>query len=136
MSATSKPISPLILVVNDEEALREIFVDALQAAGYRAMSACDGARALKVLAKERVDLLMTDILMPEVDGMELIMQARKAHPRLKVLAMSGGGRTSAEVLINIARHLGVQRTLEKPFDPAILLREIEALVGPSVAPQG
>lgn len=136
MSAISGPISPLVLVVDDEEALREIFVDGLQPVGFRAMLACDEAHAFKVLAKERVDLLITDILMPEVDGMELIMQARKAHPRLKVLAMSGGGRTSAEVLINIARHLGVQRTLEKPFDLAILLREIEALVGPSVAPQG
>lgn len=135
MSVSPEPMSPLILVVDDEAGLREIFVDSLEMAGYRAIAAEDGARALKLLSKEKVDLLITDILMPEVDGMELIMQARKTHPGLKVLAMSGGGRTSAEVLINIARRLGVQGTLEKPFELAAMLREIESLVGPPGAAQ-
>ena len=74
--------------------------------------------------------------MPEGDGRELIMQRRKAHPTLEVLAMADGDRTAAEGLINIARHFGVQCTLEKPFDLAILLREPEALLGSSIAPLG
>jgi CheY-like chemotaxis protein len=84
---------------------------------------------LRVLGAEAVDLLLTDILMPDVDGIELIMQVRRSHPELKVIAMSGGGRTAAEVLINIARRLGVHATLEKPFDLATLLEKIESLVG-------
>lgn len=89
---------------------------------------------MKVLAKEWVDLLISAILMPEGDGRELIMQRRKAHPTREVLAMADGGRTAAEGLINIARHFGVQCTLEKPFDLAILLREPEVFLGSSIAP--
>lgn len=98
--------------------------------GYTAFEANDGKQALEVLGKHPVDLLMTDILMPDVDGLELIMAARRKHPDLKVIAMSGGGRTTAEVLINIARRLGVQRTLEKPFELGQLLQVVEELVGP------
>lgn len=103
--------------------------------GYNTIEAADGSAALRELASgAHFDLLITDILMPDVDGLELIMQARRTHPELKVLAMSGGGRTAAEVLINIARRLGVQRTLEKPFDLADLLHAVEALVGPPALP--
>ena len=101
--------------------------------GYQTREAENGTAALKVLQGSEVNLLMTDILMPDMDGLELIMAARKTHPDLKVLAMSGGGRTAAEVLINIARRLGVQRTLEKPFELAQLLTEVEALIGPPPA---
>jgi DNA-binding NtrC family response regulator len=129
MSNAEPAQTPLILIADDEEGLRDIFAESLKLSGYRVSVAENGAAALRVLGAEAVDLLLTDILMPDVDGIELIMQARRSHPELKVIAMSGGGRTAAEVLINIARRLGVHATLEKPFDLATLLEKIESLVG-------
>ena len=129
MSNAEPAQTPLILIADDEEGLRDIFAESLKLSGYRVSVAENGAAALRVLGAEAVDLLLTDILMPDVDGIELIMQVRRSHPELKVIAMSGGGRTAAEVLINIARRLGVHATLEKPFDLATLLEKIESLVG-------
>lgn len=132
VSENQSSSAPVILVVDDEQGVREIFAEALRLSGYTTHEAADGSAALKILNSQAVDLLMTDILMPDVDGLELIMAARRAHPDLKVIAMSGGGRTAAEVLINIARRLGVQRTLEKPFELSQLLAEVKALVGDPV----
>lgn len=129
MSNAVQTQAPLILIADDEEGLRDIFAESLKLSGYRVSTAENGAAALRVLGAEAVDLLLTDILMPDVDGIELIMQARRSHPELKVIAMSGGGRTAAEVLINIARRLGVHATLEKPFDLPTLLAKIEEFVG-------
>ncbi len=128
--AAEPNLSPCILVVDDEDGIREIFAEALRMTGYATFEASNGQSALTQLKSRNIDLLITDILMPDMDGLELIMAARRALPDLKVLAMSGGGRTAADVLINIARRLGVQRTLAKPFELSDLLREVEALVGP------
>lgn len=129
MSNAAHAQAPVILIADDEDGLREIFAESLKLSGYRVHTAENGEAALKILKREAVDLLLTDILMPDVDGIELIMQVRRTYPDLKVLAMSGGGRTAADVLINIARRLGVHGTLEKPFDLPTLLTQLEALVG-------
>jgi DNA-binding NtrC family response regulator len=129
MSLSAKVEAPVILIADDEEGLREIFAESLKLSGYRVHTAQNGELALKILQREVVDLLLTDILMPDMDGIELIMQVRRMYPQLKVLAMSGGGRTAADVLINIAKRLGVHGTLEKPFDLPALLAQIEGQVG-------
>ncbi len=85
------------------------------------------------------DLLITDIVMPEKEGFEVLMELKKAKPPVKIIAMSGGGRHSPTEVLHVARHLGASRILAKPFSNGELVAAIEALlagadVRPSAAP--
>jgi DNA-binding response OmpR family regulator len=118
-----------ILVIDDEEPMRRFVARALEKQGHALFEAADGAEALRILAERPADLVITDLLMPETDGIETIMELRRLYPGTKIIAISGGGeyQTGAGFL-RAAESLGADRTLTKPFRFQQLLPAVEALL--------
>ncbi|MBI5691793.1 MAG: response regulator [Verrucomicrobia bacterium] len=110
-----------ILLVDDDPFVRNSLLAVLQRAGCTVVAAENGKVALSLLAKQTFDWLVTDLVMPEMEGMELIRAVRLTHPQLRILAMSGGGRVAPCNYLPMARLLGAHRVLEKPFLFADLL---------------
>ena len=110
-----------ILLIDDEESMRTLFTVALEQAGYRVMTAEHGKQGLNLLEQEKVKLLLVDIFMPEMDGLELIPLVRKAQPAIKMIAISGELH-----YLNMAKHLGANDTLRKPFSVQELLDAVSA----------
>lgn len=106
-----------ILVVDDDEDIREFIISVLSEAGYQSVAAPHGAEALKVLKAGGIDILITDIYMPVMDGIQLTREARRLLPDLPILALSGGtGINEQEVgILEMVRRFGANHCLEKPF---------------------
>ncbi len=122
------PSSCSILVVDDEPGIRELLCMMLEAAGYAVMAAEDGVQAPKLLAAHPVDVIITDLLMPERDGLEFITEVRKKYPAIKIIAMSGGGHIARDSYLRIAKNFGAHFLLEKPFSQAGVLGAIETVL--------
>lgn len=118
-----------ILVVDDEEDIRDISRLLLENAGYEVVLAESGASALVALGRQTCDLVVVDMLMPEMDGVEVINELHRRDPAQKILAMSGGGHAPKESYLQIARMCGVQALLAKPFNQSQLLRAVESALG-------
>jgi len=104
-----------ILVIDDDSMARDLIEEMLAEKGHRTVKACDGKEGLKLYDSTRFDIVITDMIMPEVEGVETIIQLRKNYPDVKIIAISGGGRISAYSHLYIAEKFGVQKTLAKPF---------------------
>lgn len=117
-----------ILVVDDEPGLRVLFQKMLEAAGAKVQLAENGRYAIDLLAQHKVDLILTDLIMPEMEGLETIAQIRKLHPDLKIIAMSGGGRLSSGCYLPVAKSLGAHATLAKPFGKKLLINQVAELI--------
>lgn len=115
-----------VLLVEDEGLLRETLSMALQDAGHMVTACATGAAAMATLEKAQFDVLVTDILMPETDGLELIRRLRKSGSDLRIIAMSGGGRTRNMDMLGYAKSFGADAALVKPFLPRDLLDAITA----------
>lgn len=131
-----------VLLVDDNQALRETFTDAIELAGLKVLSAANGVRALDLLENNVVDAIVTDLLMPDMDGLELIMEMQKRQSDIPILLITGGlssawtGATDpTDPCLATARALGAVRTLRKPILPSQLIDEIKAQVGAFGAPQ-
>jgi DNA-binding response OmpR family regulator len=131
------PDSPKpILLVDDDTDLRNLLERVLLRNGLTVRTAGDGRQAIKLLSKEPFSLVVTDIIMPDVEGIELILRIRKDHPALPIIAMSAGGRLNAEGYLKMARSLGANQILEKPFSIDVFIAEIRKLLHPTPAPPG
>lgn len=120
-----------ILVVDDIAEVREGLYQILTDEGYQVSISENGMKALKQLQKTSVDLVITDILMPEMDGMELVKQARNLHPEMQFILISGGGRqlgTDYDYLEVTKRLTGVAHLLKKPFRPDELVDMVEMML--------
>ncbi|MET4701191.1 CheY-like chemotaxis protein [Constrictibacter sp. MBR-5] len=105
-----------ILVVDDDQLTRMIAVHLLGRAGEIVAEACNGREALRMLMHDaEIGTLVTDVLMPEMDGLELIQAARKLRPRLRIVAMSAGGKRVKLDLLPVARSLGADACFQKPL---------------------
>jgi len=122
----AKPTS--VLIVDDNADMRSFVKIVLERAGFEAQVAADGERALDLQRAHPVDVLITDIFMPERDGIELIHQFKSAFPQVKIIAMSGGGRISQMDYLPLAADIGADLVLRKPFDADALLGILEDLV--------
>jgi DNA-binding NtrC family response regulator len=118
-----------ILVIDDDDALREVVTMALEQKGHRVTAAENGKVGVARFQTDPADVVLTDILMPEQEGVETIMQLRKRYPELKIIAMSGGGPRSA-VYLQICARLGA-RTLAKPFSITDLDQAIAEVITPA-----
>ena len=117
-----------ILVVDDERDLCQLLKQALEKAGYSVTCVYNGRQAVQQLMMHGpFDLVITDILMPERDGLELIVELRRHYPGTKILAISGGGRIGPSLYLKEAKELGANALLEKPFTAQQLLLAIEEL---------
>ena len=103
-----------ILVIDDDEQLRVMLLQLLTSAGHAVVTAHDGAAGLKQLRAHPTDLVITDILMPNQDGIETVIALRREYPHLPVIAMSGDFARSV-LWLKTARLLGARCTLPKPF---------------------
>lgn len=105
-----------ILVVDDEPAVRELLRQILEGAGHQVFEAANGKVAMVRLAKQPADLVIVDMLMPEKDGVEVIIEVKEQYPDLGIIAVSGGGRgLDAGFNLMVAQDFGAHRTLGKPF---------------------
>ncbi|MBF0110137.1 MAG: response regulator [Magnetococcales bacterium] len=105
-----------ILCIDDDVVLLPLYRKILENKGFRVMTADNGVTGLALLHHQRIDLLVTDILMPDMDGMQIMLAIRGMKPRPRILAISGGGQyLEGETLLEIAQTMGANETLEKPF---------------------
>jgi CheY-like chemotaxis protein len=119
-----------ILVVDDQKELRTVVSRVLTEANYQVVEAEDGEAALAAFRANPPTLVITDIIMPGKAGIEVIATMKRERPDVKVLAMSGGGRTHVMDFLAIARKVGADAALEKPFRKSDLLARVAELVGP------
>jgi DNA-binding NtrC family response regulator len=115
----------MILLVDDDESLRRAIGRALRNAGYEVHEAPTGREAMQVLDSAEPDLVLTDINMPEMDGIEVLIAFSRARPLVPIVAMSGGGLLPKQLLLHNAEALGAAITIEKPFE----LQDLLATVG-------
>jgi len=104
-----------ILLVDDDDALRKMLRLNLEMMGYTVAEATNGKEALAAQQSEPADLILTDLVMPEKEGIETIGELRKKYPSAKIIAMSGGGRVSAADYLKVAKMMGANFALAKPF---------------------
>lgn len=118
-----------ILIVDDNTDFCTVLETHLQAAGHRAPVTHSARMALALLEDGGIDVVLTDILMPEVDGIELLRAVKQRWPGLPVVAMSGGGQIAARDLLDMINHLGADHVLQKPVRRADLLAAVDAVLG-------
>jgi CheY-like chemotaxis protein len=116
-----------ILIIDDEEDIRKIMRRVLEKAGCEVLDAPNGKEGLHIYHQTFPDLVITDILMPEMDGLEVIMALRQEHPGAKIMAISGGGQCGHNYL-PISLKLGAVHTIAKPFRQRELLSAVFALL--------
>ena len=121
-----------ILLIEDDSNLRTLLAEVLTRGGYEVIEACNGEEAVRLFRKAPADLVVTDVLMPEKDGFETLMELRAEKPAPKILAMSGGGELSAAIYLRMAGRLGVDCVLAKPFATAEFLGAVKKLAQSTV----
>jgi len=116
-----------ILVVDDDFQMREMLGVILERKGYDVKTASDGKSALQLQSSKPFDIVITDIIMPEKEGLETISELRRDYPRVKIIAISGGGRYQAESYLELATQIGADRVLVKPFGSWEILGAVREL---------
>jgi CheY-like chemotaxis protein len=117
---------PRILVVDDSAGLREIISIGLRANGYEVSQAPDGRRALDLQREQPYEVIVTDLFMPEMDGIETIQTLRQEFPGTAIVAISGVPTKTGADFLEVAAKLGADRVLRKPFTIPELVRAVEA----------
>jgi DNA-binding response OmpR family regulator len=120
---------PLICVIDDDESVRQTVGRILSSAGYSVINAADGAQGLEAVEQSSPAMIITDIVMPNREGIETILEAKKRFPGIPIIAISGGGRTGPQDFLDVARKLGADDCLAKPFRPTELLDKVATLLG-------
>jgi DNA-binding response OmpR family regulator len=117
-----------ILIIDDDIDLRLLMQEMLQAEGYEVSAAADGAQGIALQRKQPASLLITDIFMPDKEGIETIRDFRKEFPSVPIIAISGGGRLRNQGILFTAKELGATAILRKPFKMGDLLRSVEVVL--------
>lgn len=115
-----------VLVVDDEELARFTMREILKAAGHKVFEAGSGEEAMAAVVRHRIDVVVTDVIMPGKDGLKVTIGLRRDHPEVKVIAVSGGGRTTVLDFLTLAKASGAHEVLAKPFDEAQLVAAVDA----------
>lgn len=118
----------LILLVDDDPQMLRLLTDVIDLDGHQALLAEDGVVALKYFEHQTPDLVITDILMPNKEGLEFISEVRELHPNLKIIAYSGGGSANPESYLEFATGMGANRVFTKPMPLVELRAEIKQLL--------
>lgn len=117
-----------ILVVDDDPEIRDTLRRLLVLAGHSVEVASDGLEARRRLEEESFDLLLTDVVMPDQDGLGLIQETRRAWPGVRIIAASGGGLGRADEYLKVARLLGARSLLQKPFNHQDILDTVQEVL--------
>lgn len=121
-----------VLVIDDEVSLQKVCSAVLKKAGHQVFCASDGREGMRLANDAPVDVVVTDILMPGQEGLETIASLMQAHPRVPIIAMSGGGTFAAEECLAMSQGLGVASVLRKPFTAEELLDVVNAALGGTI----
>lgn len=119
--------APRVLLIDDNADLTSMLSLCLQADGMEVTVASNGESGLAALEGHPVDVVVTDLFMPDKDGIETIVELRKRHPEVKIVVMSGFTTVGGTDYLGVAREIGAVTTLKKPFDPAELTRVVREL---------
>jgi DNA-binding NtrC family response regulator len=119
--------SATVCVIDDDQLVRKTICNALEAAGFLTVEAEDGIQGLAVIERSGARVAVIDIIMPTREGLDVIVDATRRFPELKVLAVSGGGRMGATDYLELALQLGAHDTLAKPFRNAELVKKVSQL---------
>jgi CheY-like chemotaxis protein len=119
-----------ILVIDDDPFVRRTMERLLQKSGYEVRLAVDGIEGLRAFRSQRPDLVITDIIMPQKEGLDTIRLLRTWDPDVKIIAISGGSRTSNVDFLKKAAELGASAILAKPFDNNVMLNQISRCLSP------
>jgi CheY-like chemotaxis protein len=118
-----------ILLADDDDSFRKMLRKTLVKMGFEVAEANNGNEALKAFAHNPPDLVITDLVMPEKEGLETINALRRIHAGVKIIAMSGGGRGNAVDYLKVAKMLGADRVLSKPFSNEEIATALDELLG-------
>jgi CheY-like chemotaxis protein len=121
-------VNKRILIIDDDPVSREVLLEALEQEPYTLADATDGKAGLRLHIKNPFDLVITDIIMPEMEGLETIRKLKRISPAVKIIAISGGGHLDAEGYLQMAQKLGADRSLDKPIDQDRLKETIKELL--------
>lgn len=117
-----------VLVIDDDEQMRILLRQVMEWAGYEVTEAGDGREGMHKQRNQPADLVITDLIMPEQEGLETITSLKKEFPHLKIIAISGGGRIGPEAYLPAAQELGADRVFSKPFDVRELAGAVKELL--------
>ena len=117
-----------VLLVDDDKIIRETLTEVLKLKNYYVHSLSDGTKVLSEIKENDYDIIILDIVMPNKEGLETIQDVRKVNTKIPILAVSGGGRTTPSSNLEIARMMGANDTLIKPFDSLSLIQKIQSLL--------
>lgn len=117
-----------ILLIDDDDAVRSMISQILAHYGHTVIEAQNGKIGLELFPGSNADLVITDLVMPEAEGIEVLAALRKMTPPVKVIAISGGGRHNPNEYLNVARLLGASKMLAKPFSTEALMAAVNELV--------
>lgn len=117
-----------ILVIDDDAVMRLTIQGTLKKHGYETLMAENGEEGLKLYKAEKPDIVITDMLMPNKEGLETISEIRAINPQAKIVAMSGGGSMHNMSFLQLAKKLGANHLLTKPVKPEQLLVAVESLI--------
>ena len=116
-----------ILVIDDDQQIRELIREILERASHTVFEADNGVAGLQKMAEETVDIVVTDIIMPDKDGLETITELRKSYPEVRIIAISGGGRRVNRDYLPTAQAFGADLVLYKPFRPQDVMDAIDEI---------
>jgi two-component system OmpR family response regulator len=116
-----------VLVVDDETSLGEVMIRALKGAGIDAAYVCNGPDAVRSVTSRGADVVVVDMHMSGMDGLELIQRLRRLRPKTQILAMSGGDKTGNKSMLMISTRLGAHAVLRKPFTLSELVAKVREL---------
>jgi CheY-like chemotaxis protein len=117
-----------ILIIDDDVQILNMLRQILEREGYEVVSAINGNEGIRLYREKPTDLIITDLIMPEKDGIETIMELRRDFPDVKIIAISGGGRSHPGPYLNSAKELGAQYTFAKPVKRKELLKAVRELL--------
>ena len=126
--------SPKVIVIDDDPAVRSVIVAAFERVGCETRWAIDGRSGVRLYNAEPAHLVVTDIVMPNQEGIETIMQLKRRERPPQVIAISGGGRKGGQDFLTWASHLGADATLPKPFRTSELIEVARSLLERRTAP--
>ena len=124
-----------ILIIDDEPQIRSMLKLMLERDGYEVVEAQDGVAGIKVYRQNPADLIITDLIMPNKDGIGMIIDLKKEFPQVKIIAMSGGGLNKPDGYLKGAKKLGAAYTLTKPIDREEMLRVVKDILKVSPLPR-
>ena len=117
-----------IMIIDDDEGVRVMLRRMLEREGHTVIDEPDGKSALRHFAGDPADLVISDVYMPGMDGIDFLLRVRDTFPEARIIMISGGGQLEADTVLNAASRLGADRVVKKPFSVTDMLEEVRAVL--------